>query len=68
MFGVAKAESKAEAVKQDSNTVTRGPLMTTIVGTACGAGAAIFTVSWIHPIDTIKTRLQIAGEVGRTTK
>ena len=57
---VAKAEAQEEAAapkKQPDGYVEGGPLLTTIVGTACGAGAAIFTVSWIHPIDTIKTRL-----------
>lgn len=35
---------------------------------ACAGGAAVITVSFIHPIDVVKTRLQIAGEVGRQTK
>ena len=30
--------------------------------------AAVITVSFIHPIDVIKTRLQIQGEAGRQTK
>ena len=30
--------------------------------------AAVITVSFIHPIDVIKTRLQIQGEAGRATK
>merc|ERR1711937_1131888 len=34
----------------------------------CAGGAAVFTVSFIHPIDVVKTRLQIAGEAGRQTK
>jgi len=34
----------------------------------CAGSAAVITVSFIHPIDVIKTRLQIAGEVGRQTK
>jgi hypothetical protein len=34
----------------------------------CAGGAAVITVNFIHPIDVIKTRLQIAGEVGRQTK
>ena len=29
--------------------------------------AAVLTVSLIHPMDTVKTRLQIAGEAGRKT-
>lgn len=28
----------------------------------------MITVTFIHPIDTMKTRLQIAGEPGRATK
>ena len=35
---------------------------------ACAGGAAVITVSFIHPIDVVKTRLQIAGEAGRQTK
>lgn len=31
----------------------------------CAGGAAVFTVTFIHPIDVLKTRLQVAGEVGR---
>ena len=30
--------------------------------------AAVITVTMIHPIDVIKTRLQIQGEAGRATK
>jgi len=33
------------------------------VGTA--AIAAVITVTFIHPIDVVKTRLQISGETGR---
>lgn len=35
---------------------------------AGAGGAAVITVSFIHPIDVVKTRLQIAGEAGRQTK
>ena len=35
----------------------------TLAGTA-----AVITVQVIHPIDVIKTRLQIQGEAGRATK
>ena len=34
----------------------------------CAGGAAVITVNFIHPIDVVKTRLQIAGEAGRETK
>ena len=30
--------------------------------------AAVITVTLIHPIDVVKTRLQIQGEAGRATK
>ena len=36
-----------------------------IKNVSCAGGAAVIAVSFIHPIDVIKTRLQIAGEVGR---
>ena len=39
-----------------------------IKNVACAGGAAVITVSFIHPIDVVKTRLQIAGEAGRQTK
>jgi hypothetical protein len=35
---------------------------------ACAGGAAVITVSFIHPIDVVKTRLQISGEAGRVGK
>lgn len=44
---------------------TFGQMLTNI---ACAGGAAVITVTFIHPIDTVKTRLQIAGEAGRQTK
>ena len=34
----------------------------------CAGGAAVITVSFIHPIDVVKTRLQISGEAGREGK
>ena len=34
----------------------------------CAGGAAVITVSFIHPVDVIKTRLQIQGEAGRVGK
>lgn len=34
----------------------------------CGGTAAVIVVNFIHPIDLIKTRLQISGEVGRNVK
>jgi hypothetical protein len=34
----------------------------------CAGGAAVITVNFIHPVDVVKTRLQIAGEAGRQTK
>lgn len=34
---------------------------------ATAGTAAVITVNFVHPIDTIKTRLQIAGEAGRKT-
>ena len=35
---------------------------------ALAGTAAVLTVSGIHPIDVVKTRLQIQGEAGRATK
>jgi len=32
---------------------------------ACAGGSAVITVTFIHPIDVVKTRLQASGEVGR---
>lgn len=37
-------------------------------GIACAGTAAVITVTFIHPIDVVKTRLQIQGEGGRATK
>ena len=34
----------------------------------CAGGAAVIAVSFTHPMDVVKTRLQIAGEAGRQTK
>lgn len=31
---------------------------------ACAGGAAVITVTFIHPIDVVKTRLQVSGEKG----
>jgi len=35
---------------------------------ARAGGAAVITVNFIHPLDVIKTRLQISGEAGRKGK
>ncbi len=35
---------------------------------AGAGGAAVITVSFIHPIDVVKTRLQISGEAGGNSK
>jgi D-mannonate dehydratase len=34
---------------------------------ATAGTAAVITVNFVHPIDTIKTRLQISGEKGHAT-
>ena len=34
---------------------------------AMAGAAAVITVNFVHPVDTVKTRLQIAGEKGRST-
>ena len=47
-------------------TEQQKPSLLKNVGAA--GGAAVITVSFIHPIDVVKTRLQIAGEAGRQTK
>ena len=47
-------------------TEQKKPSLLKNVGAA--GGAAVITVSFIHPIDVVKTRLQIAGEAGRQTK
>jgi hypothetical protein len=39
------------------------PSMFRSIGTA--GIAAVVAVNFVHPIDTIKTRLQISGEAGR---
>ena len=28
----------------------------------CAGAAAVFTVTWIHPIDVVKTRMQVAAK------
>lgn len=37
-------------------------------GIGLAGTAAVITVTGIHPIDVVKTRLQIQGEAGRQTK
>ena len=39
-----------------------------IKNVAGAGGAAVITVCFIHPIDVVKTRLQISGEAGRVGK
>lgn len=36
-----------------------------IENVGCAGSAAVITVSFIHPLDVIKTRLQVSGEAGR---
>merc|ERR1711935_1305843 len=35
-----------------------------LTGVGCAGGAAVVTVSFIHPIDVVKTRIQISSEYG----
>lgn len=39
--------------------------MDVLKNVGCAGGAAVITVTFIHPIDVIKTRLQVSGEAGR---
>jgi len=39
-----------------------------LTNVGCAGGSAVFTVSFIHPIDVVKTRLQISGEAGGKSK
>lgn len=29
---------------------------------ALGGASCVFTVNWVHPIETVKTRMQVSGE------
>ena len=52
-----------------SKTEQVAPIKPSIISSVLTAGtAAVIAVQFTHPIDVIKTRLQIQGEAGRTTK
>ena len=51
-----------------SNTNQQSPLKVALMKIGTSGMAAVMTVTIIHPIDVVKTRLQIAGEAGRKTK
>ncbi len=36
--------------------------MDTLKSVSAAGSAAVFTVTWIHPIDVVKTRLQVSGD------
>ena len=67
--GEAKVENKAEATKVENIAVVEGPKeeikaekpkgkpLGLIDNIVCAGGAAVITVSFIHPIDVVKTRL-----------
>ena len=46
----------------------KGTMAHFFTNVACAGGAAVSVVTVIHPVDTLKTRLQIQGEAGRQTK
>ena len=49
-------------MSKDNKKMSTSFLLKNIV---CAGGAAVITVSFIHPMDVVKTRLQIQGEAGR---
>ena len=52
-----------------SKTEQQDLVKPSILSSVLTAGtAAVMAVQFTHPIDVIKTRLQIQGEAGRTTK
>ena len=56
----AFAASKALAVEVATGVVTQSATTKLLKSVFCAGAAAVFTVSFIHPIDVVKTRMQVA--------
>jgi len=57
-FAATKAAAVAPVVAQSGMTKL-------LKGIFCAGAAAVFTVTWIHPIDVVKTRMQVASADGK---
>ena len=58
----AFAASKAVAV---APLVVESGMTKLLKNVFCAGLAAVFTVTWIHPIDVVKTRVQVASNAGQ---
>lgn len=51
-----------------SNNRTRRQPAAAMEAFVCGGGAALVAITCVHPIDVVKTRLQVQGELGSTER
>lgn len=56
-FAASKSAMAAAAAPVASSGMTK--LLKSVF---CAGAAAVFTVTFIHPIDVVKTRMQVAGK------
>ena len=56
----ASAAAAAKATVEGASVVAQSNMTRLLKSVACAGMAAVITVSFIHPIDVIKTRMQVA--------